>query len=201
LVSRLFFIAGLLGFLALVLGFIGFSDHVTGLEAPAQVPRADGAAALTGGSDARLRGGIDLVARRTVPRLLISGVNAKASVEEVARVAGGDAALFACCVDLGRTATDTVGNAREVAQWAREHRIKRLILITDNYHMPRSLLEVRRANPGLDVIAYPVRAAGYVNPQWWKDRKTTRGLALEYGKLLVAMARARLADWAEASSS
>jgi uncharacterized SAM-binding protein YcdF (DUF218 family) len=192
--SRLFFVAGLVGVCALLSGFVWFGDHVANLKAPASVARADGAAALTGGSDARLKAGIALVEQRTVPRLLISGVNRVATPNEVRLVAGGNPQTYACCIDLGKAAVDTVSNATEVSDWVARYRIKRLILITDNYHMPRSLFEVRRANPDVTIVPYPVVVDIYADKEWWKNERATRGLALEYGKYLVAIGRAYMGE-------
>jgi uncharacterized SAM-binding protein YcdF (DUF218 family) len=189
-VSRLFFLVGLGGIAALLSGFIWFGDHVSGLRAPLNLAAADGAAALTGGSDARLKAGVALVERRIVPRLLISGVNVAATPNEVRLVAGGNPQTYACCIDLGKAAIDTVSNATEVSDWVARYRVKRLILITDNYHMPRSLFEVRRANPDVTIVPYPVVVDIYADKNWWKNERATRGLALEYGKYLVAIGRA-----------
>jgi uncharacterized SAM-binding protein YcdF (DUF218 family) len=192
--SRIFFIGGLISICVISAGFVWFGDHVASLKTPVSVERADGAAALTGGSDARLKTGVLLVERGTVPRLLISGVNRITTAEEVRLVAGGRAETYACCIDLGKAAVDTVGNATEVSDWVARYRVQRLILITDNYHMPRSLFEVRRANPSLTIIPYPVAVGVYADKDWWKSERATRGLALEYGKFLVAIGRAFIGD-------
>lgn len=192
--SRLFFVLGLGSVCAISAGFVWFGDYVASLKVPVNIGQADGAAALTGGSDARLKTGVNLVERGTVPRLLISGVNKVATAQEVRLVAGGQPQTYDCCIDLGKTATDTVGNASEVSEWVARHRVQRLILITDNYHMPRSLFEVRRANPNLTIIPYPVAVGVYADKDWWKNERATRGLALEYGKFIVAASRAFVGD-------
>jgi uncharacterized SAM-binding protein YcdF (DUF218 family) len=107
----------------------------------------------------------------------------------VRAVAGGGRALYECCVDLGRTATDTIGNAREVAAWARTHQVRSLILVTDNYHMPRSLLEVTPLVPDVRVTPWPVSDGKGNGQPWWRDERASRRLALEYGKYLVVRAR------------
>jgi uncharacterized SAM-binding protein YcdF (DUF218 family) len=190
LLSRIFFVVGLLGVFGVGLGFVWFGDNVASLRTPTNIGRADGAASLTGGSDARLKMGVTLVENGVVPHLLISGVNSVATANEVRQVAGGNAQTFACCIDLGRQAIDTVGNAAEISQWAARKRIKRLILITDNYHMPRSLFEVKRANPSLTIIPFPIQVGIYADKDWWQKERTLRGLGLEYGKFLVAIGRA-----------
>jgi uncharacterized SAM-binding protein YcdF (DUF218 family) len=193
-ISRSFFVIGLTSICAICTGFVWFGDHIASLQAPASIEPADGAAALTGGSDARLKTGVQLVERGIVPRLLISGVNRVATVDEVRLVAGGKSQTYSCCIDLGKSATDTVSNATEVSDWVARYRVRRLILITDNYHMPRSLFEVRRANPDLVIIPYPVAVGVYADKNWWKSERATRGLALEYGKFIVAIGRSYVDD-------
>jgi uncharacterized SAM-binding protein YcdF (DUF218 family) len=199
--SRLFFLGGLLGAFGLLLGFWRFGDQVAAMKAPTSIARADGAAALTGRSNARLSAGVALVENGTVPRLLISGVNLVSTPEQIRLVAGGRGETFACCIELGRQAVDTLGNANEISLWAAKYKVKRLILITDNYHMPRSLFEVRRANPGLTIIPYPITDSIYGDANWWQSERATRGLALEYSKYVVAIGRAYLADVSKAVSS
>lgn len=192
LISRLIFVVSLLGGLALLIGFIRFGDHVTSLKTPTQPLRADGAAALTGGSDQRLIAGVKLVESKAVPRLLISGVNRITTAQEVRAVAGGAEETYACCIDMGRRATDTIGNAEEAAIWVRVHQIKTLVVITDAYHMPRSLFEMRRAIPDVVLIPYPVQTTREFDGDWWKNERPTRALALEYGKYLVSIGRGLL---------
>jgi uncharacterized SAM-binding protein YcdF (DUF218 family) len=201
LLSRLFFVIGLVSVFGAILGFVWFGDYVASLKTPTSIARADGAASLTGGSDARLKVGVSLVESGKVPRLLISGVNRVATASEVRLVAGGKEETFACCIDLGRDATDTVGNAAEVSVWVARHRVKKLILITDNYHMPRSLFEVRRANPDIVIIPYPVQFGGYGDKNWWQNERTIRGLSLEYGKFLVAISRAYVVNFTQAKTT
>jgi uncharacterized SAM-binding protein YcdF (DUF218 family) len=187
--SRLIFVLGLACGLGLLIGFVRFGDHVAALKPPLGTLRADGAAALTGGSDKRLIAGVKLVENGSVPRLLISGVNSIATVAELRRVAGGEKATYTCCIDLGRRAADTSGNAQEAALWVKQHKIRTLIVITDAYHMPRSLYEMRRAIPDIVLIPYPVATNHAFDEEWWKHDRPTRTLALEYGKYLVALTR------------
>jgi hypothetical protein len=69
---------------------------------------------LTGGS-ARVETGVELLMAGKGRRLLISGVNPMARVEDLRRATGGDRDLFACCVDIDHAALDTIGNAEESA--------------------------------------------------------------------------------------
>ncbi len=41
-------------------------------------------------------------------------------------------------------------------QWIRAHGYKTVILVTNNYHMPRSLAEIRRLDRDTEFLPYPV---------------------------------------------
>jgi uncharacterized SAM-binding protein YcdF (DUF218 family) len=189
LLSRLFFLVGIVGVGVLAGGFGWFAETVTGMKPPREAPVADGVAALTGGSDARLRAAVTLIEIGKAKRLLISGVNTVATAEEVRLVAGGSRALYGCCVSLGRTAADTIGNAREIRAWADEYKLRSIIIVTDTYHMPRAMLEITHAVPGVVLTPWPVRDTVLSERRWWQDERATRALALEYGKYVVVMGR------------
>jgi len=126
-------------------------------------------------------------------RLLISGVNRIVTDEELLREAlGVEPDLARCCIDLGRSAEDTLGNAAETAAWAREHRFSRIILVTDDYHMPRSLAELSIAMPEAEIYPYPVRTR-WTDPALWRSDLTAAGrLGAEYVKYLVIRGREAL---------
>lgn len=188
-ISRAIMAAALAGAVAFFVGFNRYAhDALTGPVGPAEV-EAEAAVVLTGRSDARLRAGVALVERGQVGRLLISGVYRAATAPEVQAVAGGSDETFACCIDLGKQADSTIGNAREVEAWVAQHGIRRLVLVTETYHMPRALLEVRRAIPGVQVIPYGIREAPYDVADAWSSQRVLRGLLLEYTKYLLVHAR------------
>jgi len=127
--------------------------------------KADGIVALTGGG-ARLDAAVALLEGGTGKRLLISGVNKASSREEVRHVFGGGK-RFDCCADIGYAAEDTYGNAEEAAAWTAKHHYKSLIVVTANYHMPRSLRLFHALMPRVKLIAYPVEPADVDLGKWW----------------------------------
>ncbi len=151
---------------------------------------ADGIAVLTGGS-ARLSAGLQLLADDKGRRLLISGVNEEIDREVLRRAVGGPAA-FDCCVDLGREARDTAGNAHEIAGWAAAHDYQTLRIVTASYHMPRSLLEISRAAEGLELISHPVFPDNVKLEGWWAWPGTATLVVSEYDKYLVSIMALRL---------
>ena len=124
-------------------GLLAFASRVLH-ESPARAPTpAQGIVALTGaGSNARLSAAVGLLEDGYGRRVLVSGVNRQASREDIRNVSRAVRRLYDCCVDLGFNAADTVGNARETADWAQAMRYRELIVVTSDYHMPRAMLEL-----------------------------------------------------------
>lgn len=190
--SLLFWI-GLIAVAALGLGFWDFAQRV---RIPAEEPpHAQAIVALTGGSLERLSTGVRLLEEQKGERLLISGVNRIVTDEELlVAVLKVNEELARCCIDLGRRAEDTLGNAAETAAWARERRYRNIILVTDDYHMPRSLAELQIAMPEAEIHPYPVRTR-WTDPALWRSDLAAAGrLGGEYMKYLVIRGREALID-------
>jgi len=169
-----------------LLAFVARIAHST--PAPDPAP-ADAIVALTGRSNTRISAAVKLLAEGKAPRLLISGVNPKATPADIRAVSKAPRRLYACCVDLGRQAANTIGNARETAAWARAHGVRRLIVVTADYHMPRASLELRGILPGVVVDPYPVATNELNAKRWWRTGAGVRRMLLEYSKYLVILAR------------
>ncbi|MEF2071381.1 YdcF family protein [Consotaella aegiceratis] len=169
-------------------GFLRFMEDVSNLSIPADTGPADGIVVLTGGA-MRLESAIDLLKNGKARRLLISGVNRGTSARALSRLTATDPSWFECCIDIDRAALNTIGNAEMAAAWAHQRGLQSLILVTSDYHMPRSLLEFDRTPLMPAIQPYPVAREDF----WTKDRVPTsiglRVLAMEYLKFLAAKAR------------
>jgi uncharacterized SAM-binding protein YcdF (DUF218 family) len=187
-------VRSLIAFLVVVLlwaaGLMVFADRVID-STPAIEPEepADAIVVLTGASDMRLKEGMRLLERRKGERLFISGVNRDVKRPELMDVTEGSKRLYECCVDLGYQAENTVQNAREIAEWARGHDFDTLIVVTSDYHMPRSLLELKADMPDAHFVPYSVPTADLNARDWWKSPKGARLIVLEYCKYLAIMGR------------
>lgn len=172
-----------------VVGLLAFAARVERSTPSPEPERAQAIVALTGASSARIAEAMRLLEARKGQRLLISGVNSEASREDIRSVARAPSGLYDCCVDLGFSAADTVGNARETAVWARRYGFKRLIVVTSDYHMPRSLLELKGALQNAELQGYPVRTEELDSGSWWRAPQSARRMILEYNKYVVILAR------------
>lgn len=172
-----------------VVGLLAFAGRIERL-APVDEPEvADAVAVLTGASTLRLKTAVRLLEEGKGRRLLVSGVNEKATRDDILEVTGAWKPIYQCCVDLGFEAADTKGNAQEIAAWAEKHGFRKVIVVTADYHMPRSMLELRSEMPGATLIAYPVRTEALDATRWWRDGVQARRLAIEYSKYLAILVR------------
>ncbi len=190
LLWRLFKIAAF-AILAIALAALGgFFLFIQTIERYEQNPttRTDGIVALTGGAQ-RIGDAIDLLAKGYASRLLITGVNERTSLDEIARLHPGRGRLIECCVDLDYRARNTIGNAIETRRWMRDHGFRSLIVVTSNYHMPRTLIELDHVLPDARKVPFPVVPESLAIGSWWRSPSTARLLAFEYAKLLAVYAR------------
>jgi uncharacterized SAM-binding protein YcdF (DUF218 family) len=190
-----FVVAGLV----LAGGFFVFVSSLDRAESESP-PRADAIVALTGGAE-RIQDAVELLARGFGNRLLITGVNEKTTREEIAGQRPDLRDVFRCCVDLDYRALNTIGNAEQTRQWAEQNKFRSLLVVTSTYHMPRTLVELGHALPGVRLTSHAVVPENLDLADWWKDPATTKLLATEYVKFVAAMARITLGHEGEAAVS
>ncbi|MEW9613772.1 YdcF family protein [Shinella sp. S4-D37] len=169
-------------------GFLYFAETVAALEAPRD-PKADAIVVLTGGYQ-RIDRAIGLLKRGAGQRLLISGVNPATSGNQIRKLTQSSSSLFECCVDMGYEAVDTIGNANETARWISDHRFRRVLVVTNNYHMPRSLLELKVIDPRTEFVAYPVVNSDLKRGNWLRQPGVLKAMLSEYLKYSLAHIRA-----------
>ncbi|MBY0336252.1 MAG: YdcF family protein [Acetobacteraceae bacterium] len=148
----------------LLVHFVWFLHEATRAADPA--PRADAILVLTGAA-LRLDAGRQLLAAGAAPRLFVSGVNPQVRAEELGLPEGESA--------LGREARDTRGNGIEAAAKARREGWSRVVVVTSAPHMPRALVELRRAAPEVRWLPHPVPGS-----------QEPAALLREYAKLVAA---------------
>jgi uncharacterized SAM-binding protein YcdF (DUF218 family) len=177
----------------------GFVKFITGIpdSLPVNLRETDGIVVLTGGPS-RLAEAIALLAAGHSQRLLISGVDERTNDPDLKQSLGiksqTDNELFDCCIDVGRQARDTVGNAQEIVTWARQHGYRSLRVVTADFHIQRSLLEIRRYAPELVLVPHPVFTENVRPGSWWRNKYAARTLCYEYNKLLLVWFKTNVYD-------
>jgi uncharacterized SAM-binding protein YcdF (DUF218 family) len=156
----------------------------------APMKSADAIVALTGDEE-RISKAVQLLSEGRAQRLLISGVNKTTRTPDLVSLNSAswrETFFFYCCVDLDKRALNTEDNALETTLWVRERGFRSLIVVTSNYHMPRTLIELHQTMPEVKLIPCPVRSQR-LETQWWADARTAWHLGKEYMKFVTALAR------------
>lgn len=169
-----------------IVGLISYSKDVPDVVADATT-RTDAIVVLTGGSE-RIDTGIDLLAAAMAERLFISGTGPSVSASDLIGADRLNRAALLAKMSVGAEAEDTWGNATETAAWADRNGIMSIRLVTAAYHMPRSLKELARAMPDVEIIPHPV-FPDQVKMDWWLHPGSAGLLGREYSKYLVASLR------------
>ena len=174
-------------------GFVAFAVSLPVEPEDSRAP-TDAIVVLTGGS-LRLEAGLRLLDAGLGGKLFVSGVHRGIDVTELMRVSRQSPARADCCIVLGYEADNTSGNAHETAEWMAREGFRSIRLVTAGYHMPRSLLEFRRAMPTVELVPHPVFPDQVKTPEWYRYPGTAALIAGEYSKSLLAAVRLG-AEWA-----
>lgn len=165
------------------IGFVSFL-HMVPSNPPETLPKTDGIVVLTGGA-MRVQAGLELLDQDDEAKLLISGVGKGITLQDLLPHYPllGHAQTHNKLV-LGYHAQNTRGNAEEAKEWAEEHAIKSMVLVTAYYHIPRAKMEFKQWLPNARIIPYPVfpqeaQNAGSLHPAG------LRSLMYEYHKYIL----------------
>lgn len=175
-----------------VLWFGGLLWFISLIPAPYAVEssqKADAIVVLTGGA-LRLERGFELLAGEAAPVMLVSGVEdgvTLASLLHTKEYHDFGAKLKPDSVILGYKARSTRGNAAEVAEWVKKNHIQTILLVTGNYHIPRSEYEIKQAVPRLIIIAEPVFPGHFQNHRWWQHGESLKLVISEYHKYMYIL--------------
>lgn len=182
---KFFFYTALLFILMWFCGLFYFIYGLSQSDLPSD-ENTDGIVVLTGGKS-RLQEAAHLLEKGLAERLFISGVNATVTEEELFALLDIPEALEKCCVESGKAARNTVGNAEEISQWVARNGVSTIRVVTSLEHMPRTLVEMRHFMPRITMVAHPVG-------QWRPENIRFFSLAREYSKYLVSLFRTRILD-------
>ena len=153
---------------------------------------------LTGGTN-RIKNGLKIInkfekASTFNSKILVSGTGkgfTKISLEKKLNF-DFNLNLIECCIELDSISTNTYSNAYETLKWAKKNNIKKFILITSNYHMPRAFLEFKNRMPNLKIFTYPITPNKHDVKMWLSSFQTFSLIFSEYCKYLIAKLRIQL---------
>lgn len=166
-------------------GFMYFSHHINHYNTRTE-ENTDAVVVLTGGRN-RIARGVEIYNEGRAKRLFISGVSKSTTLDDLEQRIGYKI-RDKHNVELGYVATTTIGNALEVKNWVEKNSINSIILVTSNYHVPRSIAELSVYNLPIKVTICPVYS-DHVRMHWWKSFKTFLFIFSEYNRFLFVYVR------------
>lgn len=101
----------------------------------------------------RIKKAINLLKQNKAPKLLISGVAKKVTLQDL--LTSEEMKNIANLINIDRALT-TQQNALESIKWAEKNNIKSFILITSDYHMPRTMTYFNKINNDIKIFPSPV---------------------------------------------
>jgi uncharacterized SAM-binding protein YcdF (DUF218 family) len=105
---------------------------------------------LTGGKN-RIDYALRSVGINKPKNMFISGVHEKTTLKAIL---GNRKTNNKICFILGKSAKNTYENAIEIDDWVKKNKVEKILLITSDYHMRRSICELRHINRALRIIPY-----------------------------------------------
>lgn len=107
----------------------------------------------------RFEGGVALVQAGRAPRLLFTGarmpwdgpVETEGAILRRRAIGRG---VPAAAIDVTGEVANTLDEAQQTAKYCAEHGIKRIILVTSAWHLPRAVRTFRKA--GVEIVPFPV---------------------------------------------
>ncbi|MDG2001261.1 MAG: YdcF family protein [Alphaproteobacteria bacterium] len=140
--------------IAFILYIISFLDFIKDLEKENINSIDSNTIVVLTGNTGRLNAAIDLMLLNTDTRLFITGVARGVRYSEIIKNKKIDKAR----IILGYKAQSTLGNAIETKIWIQKNNFKDFILITDDWHMQRSLVLFKNSMPNIKIIPYRLKS-------------------------------------------
>ena len=150
---------------------------------------------LTGGTN-RIKDGFDIINKfdeksKYTIKILVSGTGkgfTKLSLQNKLSP-DFDLKLIKCCVELDAISQNTYSNAKQTLKWSTKNNIKEFILITSNYHMPRSILEFKNKMPNIRILTYPIKPRKHEINNWLNSFETFSLIFYEFCKFIISNVR------------
>ena len=75
--------------------------------------------------------------------------------------------IIDCCIQIEGISRNTFSNALESLKWVKSKKINSFVLLTNNYHMPRAMLEFKSIFNDIKITPYVFIDE---NKIWWKTK-------------------------------
>ena len=102
--------------------------------------------------------------------LFISGVGKgfnKKTIKKLTQKNPNYNKIIDCCIQIEGISRNTFSNAVESLKWVKSKKINSFVLLTNNYHMPRAMLEFKSIFKDIKITPYVFIDE---NKIWWKTK-------------------------------
>ena len=102
--------------------------------------------------------------------LFISGVGKgfnKNTIKKLTQQKLNNERIIECCIQIEGISRNTFSNALESLKWVKSKGINSFVLLTNNYHMPRAMLEFKSIFKDIKITPYVFLDE---NKIWWKNK-------------------------------
>ena len=102
--------------------------------------------------------------------LFISGVGKgfnKNTIKKLTQKKLNNERIIECCIQIEGISRNTFSNALESLKWVKSKGINSFVLLTNNYHMPRAMLEFKSIFKDIKITPYVFIDE---NKIWWKKK-------------------------------
>ena len=157
-VSAIFFKIIILAIIIWLAGFLYFFKQIS-VDSPLILNKSEAIIVLTG-AKGRIDHGVKLLGAGLAPYLFISGVAKQASVADLTNhLTESNKAIISRMqnnITLGKDADSTEDNIIEITTWLKQQKFNSFILVTSNYHLPRTLKLIKKSGNNFEVQLSPV---------------------------------------------
>ncbi|MEG8099189.1 YdcF family protein [Candidatus Liberibacter brunswickensis] len=166
-----------------IIGFISFINCVQRMRIPNH-PLVNAIVVLTG-EKIRIEKSFELLENNIGSKVFISGVHHSVSKDILIKKIPIKKDLAECCIDIGYKALNTSGNATEISEWAKKHNFHHVLIVTHDYHIIRTFLELNRVNNTINFIPYPIISPSVQNNNLILNMRMLIIIFIEYLKILL----------------
>jgi len=152
-------------------------------------PEKADAAVVLGGDEfgTRILKAAQLATAGYAPYVLVSGPHKLLGHEsdymiEYARRQGYPTSLFR---PLPHELNSTRAESEMIDHYLRSHNVKKVLLVTSNYHTARAARLMRKFSPQLKVIVVAASDPAFTPDGWWKTREGQKMFAYEWLKTIA----------------
>ena len=166
----------------ITLYFISFIHFIGNIDKEFTIKKNVNNIVVLTGNTGRLVFGLDLMSNNSKSRMLITGVAKGVKYSEIIK----NRDVKRDRIDLGYKAQTTLGNAIETSLWIKRYDIRDIILVTDNWHMQRTLLLFNITMPNIEVSPYPIESMNFTMEDFFQFEKKTFFIYKEHLKYIVS---------------